>query len=294
MKQFFKYISLVVVLLLLVAGSLDFVYTSIYQQAKPRTKFQYFRSLTDKKIDYVFLGSSRVENGVNANLIQERTGKSAVNMGFQAAKMSDLYVLLKLIKEYNIQTEKIFVQVDYIYNIENGYSNILQYEMMPFLRENAVTKDYFELHFSDDKMLYYFPFYRYCAFDAKIGFRELLMNAAGKATSVEKNKGFNGLKGVLIGQNMPLPNSVKESNRYLDQIKAYAKTNKMNVVFYCAPFHPKTQNLSYISGLSTKFDTFYNFSSIFQDDNLFKDYSHLNVKGADAFSEYLITHLLNK
>jgi hypothetical protein len=32
-----------------------------------------------------------------------KTGKSVVNMGFQAAKLSDVYLLLQLVKEYNIK-----------------------------------------------------------------------------------------------------------------------------------------------------------------------------------------------
>jgi hypothetical protein len=43
-------------------------------------------------------------------------------MGFQAAKFSDVYLLLQLVKEYNIKTDKIFIQLDYIYNMENEFS----------------------------------------------------------------------------------------------------------------------------------------------------------------------------
>jgi hypothetical protein len=36
-------------------------------------------------------------------------------MGFQAAKLSDVYLLLQLVKEYNIKRDKIFIQLDLQY-----------------------------------------------------------------------------------------------------------------------------------------------------------------------------------
>ena len=141
MKKFSIYIFsgfLAIVMILLV---LDLVYTNVYENSYPRTKFQYLRSLKGKKVDYVFLGSSRVENGIIPTVIFQKTGKSAVNLGFQAARLADIYTLLQLIKVYNIQFETIFIQVDYIYNMD-GHSNIFQSEMKPFIRENKIVEAY--------------------------------------------------------------------------------------------------------------------------------------------------------
>jgi hypothetical protein len=51
--------------------------------------------------------------------------------------------LLQLVKEYNIKTDKIFIQLDYIYNMENEFSNVF-YPTNYLLLENATTKKYFE------------------------------------------------------------------------------------------------------------------------------------------------------
>ena len=117
--------------------SLDIVYTNIYENAKPRSKFQYFRGLKNTKTNFIFIGSSRVENSIVPSVIERITHKKAINLGFQAAKVKDIYTLLQLIKSYNIKYEKIFIQIDYIYTID-GNSNILHYEMLPFFRENDI------------------------------------------------------------------------------------------------------------------------------------------------------------
>ena len=67
----------------------DFTYTTIYENANPRTKFQYLRSLKNTKVNYVFLGSSRVENGIDPFIVENRTQKKCINLGYEAAKLGD-------------------------------------------------------------------------------------------------------------------------------------------------------------------------------------------------------------
>ena len=95
MKKFIRFLlglfALVFVLLVL----LDYTYTTVYQHSTPRNKFQYLFQLKPQKIDYVFLGSSRVENSIIPNEIEKKTNKKAMNLGFQAAKMQDIFTLLQ-------------------------------------------------------------------------------------------------------------------------------------------------------------------------------------------------------
>ena len=292
MKKILLLIIGAAVFLLVFLVGLDFMYTTIYSVAPPRTKFQYFRSLKNQKVDYLFLGSSRVESTINPEIIRAKTGKTAVNMGFQAAKLSDIYILLKLVKEYNIETDKIFIQVDYIYNIEDGCSNVLPYQLMPFLRENQATKDYFELHYHQNKYLYYMPFYRYCYFENKIGFRELVSNMIHKKTTVVAHHGFYPLEGTSAQNGGALPNVITKSNKYYDAIKQFAKKNKMDVVFFCAPFSKNNKNLSYVAKLKERVPGLYNFANLITDEKLFKDSYHLNKEGAARFTEAFITKLV--
>ena len=292
MRAFFKYIIFIFLLVVSILSFLDYSFTKIYENAKPRTKFQYFRSLKNKKIDYIFLGSSRVDNTIVPVIIEKQTGKTAVNLGFQATKLGDVYTMLQLIKEYNIQTEKIFIQVDYIFNLEDGYSTIMQHELMPFIRENKITKDYFERHFSAEKHLYYVPFFRYSYFDVKIGLRELLLNVANKETNILKNKGFTGLQGNSFQHANALPQEINTQNKYYDQIVAFACINKMPIVFFCAPFCKHTKNLNFMGKLKEKIPGLYDFSSALTDDKMFQNCSHLNAEGAAYFSKNTIQKML--
>ena len=292
MIKFIKYLGSIFVIVAVLLLLLDYSYTTIYEHSNPRTKFQYFRSLKNKKINYIFLGSSRVENTIVTSLIEERTGKSAVNLGFQVSKLGDLYTMLKLIKKYNIQTDKIFIQVDYIFNIENGYSNAMQYELMPFIKENEITKECFERHFSDEIEMYYLPFYRYCYFDAKIGLREFILNIANKETRIIKNRGFIALEGNSSEHKNALPIQINDTNKYYNKIVEFTKINNMSVVFFCAPFCKHTEKMIFMERLKIKIPGLYDFSGVVNDDKMFASCSHLNQNGANYFTSYLIKKIL--
>jgi hypothetical protein len=293
MKVFLKYFVRLALGTLIIMVVLDFTYTAVLEKSEPRSKFQLLRSLKNQKVHYLFLGSSRVENGIVPALIKEKTNKEAINLGFQASKLSDIYTILQLIKEYNIQSEKIFIQIDYIFNIEGG-SNILQYELFPFVRENDVTKEYFDRHFSDNKALYYLPFYRYCQNDVKIGFREIFSNAITKKTNIKTHNGYVGLYGEHSNHNYDLPKTIPVSNVYFDKIKLHCAANKINVVYYVAPFCQKAKNLHYITKLKRKIPELKDYSNVIHDSTMFQNCGHLNDKGAIAFTSILMKDLLVK
>ncbi len=120
MRKFGIFIGIFLFLGLALAVALDFGFTTIYKQAVPRTKFQYLRSLANTKVNYIFLGSSRVENGIDPKVIKQLTQKSVANAGYEAAKLGDLYTMLQLVQEYRIKADTIFIQVDYIFDIEGN------------------------------------------------------------------------------------------------------------------------------------------------------------------------------
>lgn len=280
--------------MLLFMTVLDVVYTKIYENSYPRTKFQYLRSLKNRKVDYIFLGSSRVENGIVPSVIFNKTNKTAVNLGFQAAKLADVYTVLQLIKEYNIHCEKILIQVDYIYNFVEGNSTIFQYEMIPFIRENAITKEYCERYIENPNANYYIPFYRYCTNDLKIGFREVFANIIDKKTNTVNNSGYGGRYGNSRQLQGSLPNVILERNTILDNIQSFSKQNNINVVYFCAPFCKNINSIDFISKLKNKIPKFKDFSGVIQDDKMFFNCNHLNDRGAKRFTEILTEDLLMK
>ena len=91
MKKFIILLSVTLFTLVIVSLAFDLVYTHIYKNSNPRSKFQYFRSLKDTKINYIFLGSSRVDNGIVPSIIEDKTNKSCLNLEFQYSHISDIY-----------------------------------------------------------------------------------------------------------------------------------------------------------------------------------------------------------
>jgi hypothetical protein len=281
-------------IILAVMTVLDVVYTKIYETSYPRSKFQYLRSLKDKKVDFIFIGSSRVENGIVPSIIQDKTGKAAVNLGFQAAKLVDIYTLLQLIKEYNLHYETILIQVDYIYNIKVGYSNIFEYEMTPFFRENKVTKAYLYRFVENPLANYYIPFYRYCNNDLKLGFREIFATVVNKKTNVIPNKGYGAKYGNATELAGAFPAVILDKNAVMDSIQSFVKQNKMKVVFYCAPFCKNNRNKDFTTKLKTKIPGLKDFSGAIDDDGMFLNCNHLNDSGARRFTEIFTEEVLMK
>jgi hypothetical protein len=294
MKKFVIQIIGVLILTLMLLLVFDFTYTTIYRNANPRTKFQYLRSLKNTKVNYIFLGSSRVENGIDPIIIETHTHKKAVNLGYQASKLGDVLTILQLLKSYAIVSDTVFVQVDYSF-VSTGHSINLPYEMTPFIRDNKITKDYFLEYLEKHPSFYYFPFIRYCENETKIGVREVFANFIGKRTHVLERKGFSPLAGIEDQRNShrSLPATSIASNSYHEKIKKYGTANNLKIVFFCAPFCKHTKNLDYIKKLKTKIPDLYDFSNAIQEDSMFVNCFHLNEMGASKFTEILVEKIIN-
>ncbi len=147
MKKFSIYISILLVSIFVILIGLDSIYTYVFKNGTPRNKLAYLMSIENKKIDYVFIGSSRVDNTVDAEVIEDITGKTALNLGVQGGKIDDFFMLLQLLKKQNVQTEVIFIQIDYVFNME-GNSEILKSNLMPYIEESFLS-DYIKERSSD-------------------------------------------------------------------------------------------------------------------------------------------------
>ena len=296
MRKFIIQIVGILTIILILLLVFDFTYTTVYKNANPRTKFQYLRSLKNTKVNYIFLGSSRVENGIDPFIIENKTKKKCVNLGYEAAKLGDIYTVLQLLKWYNIASDTIFIQVDYIFDIK-GHSINLPYEIAPFIKDNQITKDYLIDYIGEDPSVYYVPFIRYCGSDQKIGFRDVFANLIKKKTNVVESKGYSPLRVQVNGgkhnSHFSLPTDIASYSPYYEKIKKYGTTNHLKIIFFCAPFCRHTKNLDYVAKLKTKIPDLYDFSTVIQEDSLFVNCFHLNEIGARKFTEILVEEIIN-
>lgn len=290
MKKFVIFIVSIFFCLLGVLIILDLAFTAVYSNAVPRSKFQYMRSLRGEKFAYVILGSSRVNSGIVPSVIKSKTNRTALNLGFQYSHLGDVYSVLQLVEKYKIVSDTVFIQVDYMFNEETGFSNNLPYEITPFFWDNQVIRDYLVDYVKVDKMIYYIPFLRYCNNETKIGIREVFANLISLKNKEVFYEGYNPLDGVelLSNNHRELPNSISTSNVFFQKIKKFGLEHNIKIVFFCAPFCRHTKNLEYIEKLRGKIPNLYDFSSSIKEDSLFVNCFHLNDKGARKFTEIFI------
>ncbi len=275
--------------LVLIMSFLDIIYTKIYETAPPRSKFQMLRSAKNQHFDYLFLGSSRVENSINPNIIFKETGKKGLNLGFQGSKLKDIYTVLQLLKAYQIASDKIYLQIDGHFN-SDGCSQIMSYQLMPFIRDNAILRKHASF-FENSTALYYIPFYRYCVNDYKLGLREVMLNLLGKKTQVCEKLGYDPIFGSSKKETETLPVKIVEKNETFENIRNYSKKNKIDVLYFCAPYSNATRNMDYIRQLKTKIPDLKDYSTLVKNRDLFMNPAHLNDNGATFFTQYIIDDL---
>jgi hypothetical protein len=288
MHRFRLYILALLALVVILLFFLDTIYTYTYSHGTPRNKISYLLSKEKINPEYIFLGSSRVDNNIDSEIIKKETGETVLNLGIQGAKLNDIYAMLRLIENQKLKPKAIFIQVDYIYNL-NGESEFLTSYLIPYIKKNATVAEIIQERHDNYFYLQHVPFYRYMLFDYKIGFREMINAAIGNNPSIDLSNGFHPLPPVINGSlKSTLPKSIKERNEVLDKIRAFANTRKLRLIYFTAPFCRNTENFNFIQKLEKKIPGILNFSKIYHNkDDFFFNCTHLNEKGARDFSKLL-------
>lgn len=294
MRRFLKNSIIFTVGIIISLYFIDSVYSKVYNNSTPRNKTQYILSLKKgEKLDYVFLGSSRVENVIIPSIIKELTGNKTLNLGTQGAKLDDINIFLKLLIDRQIKIKRLFVQVDYTYNYVSS-SDIVRSQSLPFIKSNSVIKEYLKKVDSNYYKNYYIPFYRYGANDYRIGFREFIASLINKKSTVDFETGYVPIYGSIINNNdqiSSLPIEIIETNKVINEIDALCKANNIQVTYFCSPFCSKLKTNNYLLKLKSKLPNFQDFSSVIKEDSLFKNCSHLNKAGAEKFTRHIVKKL---
>ncbi len=285
MKKFLIHIAIMALTIICLLFAFDRLYTYTYSHSVPRNKFQYILTMAPNNIDYVFLGSSRVANHIVTPEVTELTRKSAINLGIDGIVLEDNLLQLKILLSKHVKIEKVFLQVDYLYETKN-VSPIGSAPVLPFL-SNPVISDHLEQKLPNFTAVNYIPFYRYISADYAIGFREFFFAATGRKSKNEFDQGFVPKTGQLPLRPFELPKTIRKTNKTLDEIKLLCKKNNVELMLFCAPMCSQTTNLAYIDMLKLKFPELYDYSRAMSDD-YFYDCLHLNEKGAIVFTKMLL------
>lgn len=285
MRQFFKYMLVLLGMSILVAVLCDAVYTAVFYKTVPRNKLQFV--LKNKNLHYnnVFLGSSRVANHIDILYLDSISGEKNLNLGVEGANYGDNLLTLKIFIENDNKVQKVFLQLDHFYE-SNEMNAIASSDALPFIH-NDIIANHFQKYDKKYYEYYYIPFFRYLSADFKIGFREFFMSLINKQPRINLAKGFIPKYGVgNSNKREELPNKLAGSNVYVEEISKLCKEKKIKLVFFCAPFCSYTPDFTYIKKLQDRYPTLNDYSRSL-DDKFFINCTHLNNVGAKEF-----THLI--
>lgn len=280
MKRFFKHISVIFFIVIITLVVLDQLYTAAFNNGVPRNKVQYATQLKNIHIDYIFLGSSRVENHIDCDVVTKLTGKSCVNLGLQGSKTNDSAAFLQMLKNNKVTYDRILFQLDYAVNY-NAYSPSFKSFITPFINSDAVSENIREdLNYD---AFYQFPFIRYASNDKLVGFREVVLQVANKRPNIDLDNGYRSLNGKSLAVNGVLPESIVESN---DGVEWLNRLEPQNLIFYTAPYCNAVANRDiFIQELTNNYPQVLNYISLFDNTSgMFSDCGHLNFHGSQLFT----------
>jgi len=288
MKRFLKKIALFIIATFVLLFLLDIIYTTIYSTSIIRNKVEFVLNQSPKHYDVIFLGSSRAENFLMPEIFMNQ-GLSVYNLGMSGSNLFENSLLLKLFFEKGNTTDKILLQLDLNFQSEEPAEGVTAL-FLPYLPiNNTIYNHYSEVNAINSLEYKYLPFYRYLSFDAKIGFREMIMTASNKESKFLKTNGFVPLEGELNRYNKyDLPKEANKKNKYYDQIKELCKINKVQLISFISPMCSHVRNGDFFSKLKQNVPELFDYSGIIKEDSLFASCGHLNEAGARIFTKILL------
>ena len=292
MKQFSRLIVFILIAILLLAVVLDWGYTTIFQQSSTRGKIEYVYHSSPQQYDVVFLGSSRANNHFVAPLFEEK-GIKTFNYGMSASHLFEASLLLKLMVERKFVIKKLILETDM--NLANETRDAgISAQFLPYLHDSQIIKNHFSVE-QDFWKLYYIPFYRYLAFDAKIGFREMNRSWRQVPTNYLDNLGYHPLGGKKKGN---MKNDIRKmkplDNRYYKEIKAICKANNIELIALMTPMCSNVQGMDYFDKVKSKYPEIHNYEKAVEGDQYFSSCGHLNDEGARMFTKIILKDFFGK
>ena len=286
MKQFLLLIAKAFVLLILMAGLLDFVYTQVYLHSSKRGKVEAVVNEKPDNYDVVIMGTSRANNHFVPALF-EKNGLKTFNYGMSGSHLFETSLLLQLMVERKFKIKCIILEADLsLSNIKRDEGTTAHY--LPFLHHLPTIAKHYEFE-KEFNLWYYIPFYRYIQYDSQIGFREIYESIIEKPTSNLNNKGYFPLytrNGTSMKNDYRSLNPLH--NTYYEKIKHICKANNIRLITVTTPVCENVKGMDYFEKVTSLYPEIYNLENLVQGDEYFSSCGHMNDKGAKIFTQKVI------
>ena len=274
------------IVLLLSAFVLDFIYTTVFAQSETRNKVENVINSKPQNYDVIILGTSRANNHFVSELF-EKEGLKTFNYGMSGAHLFETSLLLKLMVERGWKIKNIIVETDL--NLSNEKRDDGTFgRFMPFLHKSKTITEHFKNE-SDFTELYYVPFYRYIQFDSKVGFRAFYKSLRQEPTNTLANNGYYPL-GFNPKANMKnnIESLVPLRNRYFEEIKQICNANNINLIAVTTPMCSNVKGMEYFKKVKALYPEIKEYEHVVEGDQYFSSCGHLNDKGARLYTKVLL------
>lgn len=291
MKQFLLFTIKILVLLFLLLVVLDFLYTTVYLHSSNRGKIDYVYNSTARDYDVVILGSSRANNHFVAPMFEAK-GLRTFNYGMSGGHLFEASLLLKLMVERKYAIKNVVLEADLNLSNDQQAEGIAS-KFLPYIHSSNTIKN----HFSNEEdfwSLYYIPFYRYIAFETRIGFREMFFNGIHKKTSHLQNGGYFALGTEKGNMKNDLTNLKPLHNKYYEEIKTICVQNKIRFIPVMTPMCTNTKGMDYFEKVHVLYPEIHNYENVVEGDQYFSSCGHMNDTGARIFTATILTDFFNQ
>lgn len=292
MKSFLLFIGKILLVLLLSAFALDFIYTTVFAQSETRNKVEHVINSKPQNYDVIILGTSRANNHFVSEMF-EKEGLKTFNYGMSGSHLFETSLLLKLMVERGWNIKNVIVETDL--NLSNEKRDDGTFgRFMPFMHQSKTITEHFKNE-PDFAELYYVPFYRYIQFDAKVGFRAWYKTLIDEPTNSLANKGYYPL-GFNPKANMKnnIASLVPLRNRYFEEIKQICKANHINLIAVTTPMCSNVKGMEYFKKVKALYPEIKEYEHVVARDEYFSSCGHLNDKGARLFTSKVVEDLFLK
>jgi len=285
MRSFFIFIVKIFLLVVVVLFGLEFTYTSAFNNKTVRSKVQFVIKNRNLEYDVIALGSSRANNHIVTDLFNKK-GLKAYNFGMSGATLEESYVLLKLLLE-NSKVKHVLLEVDLNINTET-YSKAHRIDFLPYITTNSLVDDYYKDKIIDYNLYKNIPFYKYMAYDSRIGFREFSLNLINKKSKHLDYGGFSPLFGTSKSLSYNISTYSPKKNKYYNLIKNLCEKKNVDLISFSTPMCNQAIGMDYFNKINVIYPEIINLESVVKEDKYFSTCGHMNVEGATLFTNFLI------
>jgi hypothetical protein len=253
-------------------------------------------------VDYAVAGSSRAFNNIDAATLLRKTGRPAINIADAGQSMADIYLTLHLFLVHENRIRNLLLQID---GGDLDYSHeFMTYLYLPYMADPEVAKTVREVGgLKRYVSVETFPLAKYWEYNNFYNL-EHLQQARSGTSGYDKSAGSE----LLYDENyheFPVisddPDFVVNlrSRKYLDQIVQLSRSHGINLTVFSAPMYHRdvfkkydAASRAYIARYCQERGILYlDFTDASFDRAEFRDYGHLNGRGALRFTQMLADSL---